>query len=77
MVIQTIKKSEAGDGYIVRLREVAGKNTQATLSYPAGKFGGGWLCNVMEDRKSSLELSAGNAAVAVPANGLTTVLLGE
>jgi len=38
VVIQTIKQAESGKGLIIRLREVSGKKTQATITLPAGHF---------------------------------------
>jgi hypothetical protein len=71
--IQAVKQAESGDGLIIRLRELSGKQTDATLTFPKGIFKEAWSCTLVEDPKSRLKLSADQVTVAVPAHGLATV----
>lgn len=75
VVIQAAKQAESGKGIVIRLREVAGKAVSAVLTLPAGKFKEAWACNLVEDPKTKLSISGGKVSVAVPANGLATVLV--
>ena len=75
IVVQAVKQAESGKGLIIRLREVAGKKTQATLTLPAGKFNEAWSCNLVEDPQSKLRITKDKVAVTVPASGLATVFV--
>ena len=75
VVIQTIKQAESGKGLIIRLREVGGKKTQASITLPAGRFKEARLCNLVEDVGAELSISAGRVKVPIAANGLATVLV--
>jgi alpha-mannosidase len=75
VVIQTIKQAESGKGLIIRLREVGGKKTQATITLPTGHFKEARLCNLVEDEGVKLNIAAGKVRVPVAANGLATVLV--
>ena len=74
IVIQAVKKAESGEGLIIRLREVGGKKTKATLTFPA-MFKEAWSCNLVEDPQKKMSVSSGKVSVTVPANGLATVLV--
>ena len=74
VVIQTIKQAESGKGLIIRLREVGGKKTTASIKLPAGHFKEAYACNLMEVVGKRLTISAGRVTVPIPANGLATVL---
>ncbi len=73
--IQAVKQAEDSKGLIIRLRELSGKATDATLTLASRKFTGAWLCNLVEDPKTKLKLANGKLRVQLPANGLATVLL--
>lgn len=77
VVIQTVKQAESGTGTIIRLREVAGRATQATVTLPAGKFKKAWSCTLVEDPKSKLSIVGGKVKVPVAAGGLATVMVSE
>ena len=72
VVVQAMKEAESGDGTILRLREIAGKNTKATLALPKN-FTKAWACNLVEDQQSALKIDGGKLTVTVPANGLMTL----
>jgi len=71
--IQAVKQAESGGGLIIRLRELSGKQSEATLTLPKGKFKEAWSCTLVEDPLSRLKLSADQVTVTVPAHGLATV----
>lgn len=71
--IQAVKQAESGEGLIIRLRELSGKQTEAPLTLPKGKFKEAWSCTLVEDPLSRLKLSRDQVTVTVPANGLATV----
>ncbi len=71
--VQAVKQAESGEGLIIRLRELSGKQTEATLTLPKGKFKEAWSCTLVEDMLSRLKLSGDQVTVTVPAHGLATV----
>lgn len=73
--VQAIKRAESGDGWIIRLRELGGKPTTATISLPNDKFKSARACNLVEDPQSDLQIAAGKVRVDVKANGMATVLV--
>lgn len=75
VVIQTIKQAESGKGLIIRLREVGGKKTQATITLPPSHFMQAKQCNLVEVEGRELSISKGKVVVGIPANGLVTVLV--
>ena len=75
VTLQAIKRAESGQGVIVRLREVGGKATRATVAVPAFRFRKAWTCNLVEDRLAEIPTSGGEVSVDIEANGMATVLL--
>lgn len=75
VVIQTVKKAESGEGYIIRLRETAGKSVKAAIILPAKRFTSAWTCNLVEDPGNKLKIAGDVVTVDVPANGLATVMV--
>lgn len=75
VVIQAVKRAETGKGMIIRLRELSGKKTTATLSLSLGKFKDAYSCNLVEDPQKKLALVGGKVKVVVPAYGMATVRL--
>jgi alpha-mannosidase len=75
VVIQAVKQAESGDGWIVRLRELSGRNTEAVLALKPRKFKEAWSCNLVEDTQTKLAISLDRVKVKLPAHGLATVLL--
>ncbi|MDI6828311.1 MAG: glycoside hydrolase family 38 C-terminal domain-containing protein, partial [Armatimonadota bacterium] len=74
VIIQAVKPAEFSKGLIVRLREVAGRNTEATLQLPAG-IKKAWECNLVEDFGKSIPISAGVLKVKIRSHGIATVLI--
>ncbi|MHB8524072.1 MAG: glycoside hydrolase family 38 N-terminal domain-containing protein [Limisphaerales bacterium] len=60
----TLKAAEDGDGYIVRVREIAGRTGEAELRCPTLRVKSAWLCNGVEVNKR--KLAATSTAVTVP-----------
>jgi alpha-mannosidase len=75
LLIQSVKKAESGDGLVIRLREVSGKQTTAVVTIPSFKSSEAWSCNLMEDPQKKLRITNGRIQISVPANGLTTILV--
>jgi alpha-mannosidase len=75
VTVQAVKKAESGKGIIIRLRELSGTKTAATLTLNAGKLKSAYLCNLVEDPQTPLQLAKGKLNVTVPANGLVTLLI--
>lgn len=75
VTIQAVKQAESGGGIIIRLRELSGRETSATISLPAGVFGEAWSCNLVEDPLSGLKIVEDRVSVTVPAKGLATILV--
>ena len=72
VVVQAVKDAEYGDGIIIRLRELAGKKTKATVALPKD-FTRAWACNLVEDPQSELKVDGGKVTVTLPAYGLATI----
>lgn len=73
VVIQSVKKAESGRGLILRLREVGGEKTTASVKLPAGNFREAYACNLVEVIGKRLPISGGRVTVPLAANGLATV----
>lgn len=71
--VQSVKQAESGNGLIIRLRELSGTKTSATLALAPGKFKGAALCNLMEDPEAKLKIIKNKISVPIAANGLATV----
>jgi alpha-mannosidase len=76
VIIQALKVAEAGDGLIVRLREIAGRATEVRLSLAAlaGFLGEASSVDIVEENpRAVLPASDGSVVVPVKAFGLQTV----
>lgn len=74
VIIQAFKRAEDGNGYIVRLRELSGKNTQTRLSSPLiPESARGTLTDITERDIQPLTYSGGAFVVPVKAYGIETV----
>ncbi len=62
--VVTLKEAEDGDGFILRLREIAGRTGEAELRSSTFRLRAAYMCNGVEENKQKLA-SSGNA-VAVP-----------
>lgn len=72
---QAVKQAESGQGIIVRLRNMTESAQNVTITLNSGTFKEAWLCNLMEDPQSQLELEGNTVTVPIKANGITTILL--
>jgi alpha-mannosidase len=73
--VSTLKQAEDGNGYILRLRETAGRGGTARLTSPQVPLTGAFLCNGVEDNLSSLETAGSAVQVPLRPNAFTTVRL--
>ncbi|MHB1000209.1 MAG: polysaccharide lyase family protein [Armatimonadota bacterium] len=73
--IQSVKKAKSGEGLIIRLREIGGKQAVSTVSIPGGSLNSAWVCNLVEDPQKKLSINNGKVTLTVPANGIATILL--
>ena len=71
----TFKEAEDGVGYIVRLREVAGKFGEAELRLPTFRVKEAYLCNGVEDDKAKLSSTTTSVKVPYQPNRFITVRL--
>ena len=62
ITIQAVKQAESGGGTIIRLRELSGRDTRATLK---GRFNQAWSCNLVEDIQSPLKVTQGKVEIPV------------
>jgi alpha-mannosidase len=74
IIIQAIKQAEDGDGFIVRLREINGKETKGILSSPLlANSKNAYLTNLLEDNQNALSVSAGKIAVNIKPYEIITI----
>jgi alpha-mannosidase len=73
--IVTLKEAEDGDGFILRLREIAGRAGEAELRFPVFQVREAFLCNGVEENKQKLVSAAHAASVPYKPNAFTTVRL--
>ncbi|MCX8089373.1 MAG: glycosyl hydrolase-related protein [Verrucomicrobiae bacterium] len=72
----TLKAAEDGDGFILRLREVAGRAGEATLRLPFFRVREAWLCNGVEANRQRLRVQeAQSVRVPYGPNAFATVRL--
>ncbi len=58
VTVQAVKQAESGKGLIIRLREVGGAKTTASLKLPSGDFREAYACNLVEVVGKRLPISA-------------------
>lgn len=75
LIVQTLRPARFSNGTIVRLREMNGRNTAATLRISGIQYSRAFLCNIAEDRLRKLDAKNGSISVPCRAFGLATVLL--
>ncbi len=73
--IVTLKESETGDGWVLRLREIAGRDGRAELKFPRLRLKEAWLCNGVEENQRRLAVAAGGVTIPYKPNQFTTVRL--
>jgi hypothetical protein len=72
-IVTTWKLAEDGDGSIVRLEDVSGNAGSVHIASHYFHVTHAWLCNVLEDKQSALEVDSDGIRVNVPAFGIVTV----
>ena len=70
--VVTLKEAVDGEGFILRLRETAGRRGEATLAGLIG-FREAWLCNGVEDKKAKLAAAGAGRIVPYQPNAFVTV----
>jgi alpha-mannosidase len=73
--IVTLKEAETGDGWVLRLREVAGRTGQAELKFPRLRLKEAWLCNGVEENQRRLAVAANGVSIPYKPNQFTTLRL--
>jgi len=75
VVVQSVEPARFTPGTVIRLREMAGKNTTASVKPDGISFSKAWLSNLAEDKISQLPVKEGKIQVRCRALGLTTLIL--
>lgn len=73
--VSTFKQAEDGSGYILRLRETAGRDGAARLRSPLFRITSAFLTDGVEENKGPLTLKANALEIPLRANRFTTVRL--
>jgi len=75
VIIQAVKMAEDGEGLIIRLREIAGVDTEVLLSSYLfkGQALSAWLTDMVEKNEASAQISDASIAVPMKAYGIQTV----
>lgn len=71
--IVMLKAAEDGDGFILRVREVAGRTGEAKVHSKAFRLQSAWLCNGVEENKQKLTVRDGAVRVPYQPNAFTTI----
>ncbi|MBI4662135.1 MAG: hypothetical protein HY735_25215 [Verrucomicrobia bacterium] len=71
----TLKAAEDENGFVLRFREIAGQNGEATIRFPTIRVTEAHLCNGMEVNQRRLETTAASVNVPFKANQFVTVRL--
>jgi alpha-mannosidase len=73
--ITTVKPAEDGQGFIVRLLEVAGTKTNAHLKLGLLKARKAFRCTLVEEPMEELKIENGMVSVEMPQRGIATIRL--
>lgn len=73
VLVLTLKRAEDGDGWIVRLWEMAGRAGTAQLSFPQWQPQEAMLTNLVEENQQPLGMKGRSVSVPVEAWGVMTV----
>jgi len=71
--VVTFKEAEDGNGYVLRLREIAGRTGEAELNVPTVRVKEAYLCNGVEENKQKLSATANSVRVPYQPNRFITV----
>jgi len=72
-MILACKQAEDGDGYILRLLELAGEQTTIRLRWPGISATGAYRTNIVEQDLEPLGISGHEARVTIPPFGIETL----
>jgi len=67
------KTAEDGRGTILRLQEMAGRDTAASITIPKAPVKSGNLCNTVEDDRQPLQVSGNSVSLKFRAHEVLTV----
>jgi hypothetical protein len=73
VIATTFKAADNGQGWVLRLWEVNGKGTQATIDVRALAPKHAYRCDLLERVKESLDLQDGLVRLDIPARGLAAI----
>jgi hypothetical protein len=73
--VVTFKEAETGNGWVLRVREIAGKTGEAELKFPRLRVKEAWLCNGVEEDQRKLALTGNGVTIPYKPNQFTTVRL--
>jgi alpha-mannosidase len=65
VTLLTWKRSEDGDGTILRLQDTAGKASNVRIHSPFLAFERAWLCNLLEDNQAELAIQGEDVTVSI------------
>lgn len=75
VLLQNIKQADDGDGLVVRLAEIEGRQTEARLDVPFARFGRAVAASAVEEDREALICSNGTVSVPVGPFEIKTVRL--
>jgi alpha-mannosidase len=75
VIIQAVKMAEDGEGLVIRLREIAGADSEVLLSSSLflGQSLSAWLTDMGEKNEASVQISDASIAVPMKAYGIQAV----
>ncbi len=65
VTLLTWKRAEDGDGTIVRLQDTTGEATNVRIHSQFLAFEGAWLCNLLEDNQTKVEIQSDDLSVSI------------
>ncbi len=65
VTLLTWKRAEDGDGTILRLQDTAGEALNVSIRSPFLTFERAWLCNLLEDKKSEIDIHGEDLNVSI------------
>ena len=70
VIVTGFKVAEDGEGYILRLWECEGKETEAVIDFNRMGVTQAWRCDLLEGKKGKLKVEEGKVRLSIPAWGL-------
>jgi hypothetical protein len=75
IMLTTLKRADDGNGYIARMRELAGKDSSAVVSFALPGITSAARCDLVERDLGPLQIKQGKVEIPIKANSLATVRL--